>query len=348
MYYPQIDFIKALAIISVIFLHTFGYGAVPEIAILTIFQAVPIFFILMGITTVISFEGQTFPKISDFYTRDYFMKKIYRIIAPFFIIYCIDIAYVAYSRNFSPEWLHYPWLTLIGVLPSGGLGNYFVSILIQFILIAPLMYYLYKKNPSITLTGFFCIGLLFEVLAPLLPIYSLYGNCILRYIFAIGLGFFIADEFINNQYISIRKGNNRYLLLFVPLSIVYLQFFGGIQFPLFRPEWASQNVLSFFYSLVLVIVLIDLLFYLKPSGNVYDSFNTIGKASYHIFLVQMLYFVTGFPLHVDFTVIAPILSPILLILFNLAITISLGLFFYYTDIRFISPYLKKKNPWRSN
>lgn len=90
-YFPQIDFLKALAIISVIILHSLP----RTILILTfsqfhIWQAVPILIILMGITSGISFT-RMYSRYERIKYKAYFTNRIKRIVIPFLIIFIISL-----------------------------------------------------------------------------------------------------------------------------------------------------------------------------------------------------------------------------------------------------------------
>ena len=114
-------------------------------------------------------------------------------------------------------------------------------------------------------------------------------------------------------------------------SAVFLVLYNGSPFPLFRAEWGTQNILSFFYPTLMVILLFNLYSYV-PRIEFRKILEMAGRASYHIFLVQMLYFgfvfscldtaVKTLPLHIAWPIV---------IVTSLGINITLGIIFYWTE-----------------
>lgn len=232
------------------------------------------------------------------------------------------------------------FLNILGFLPVTGPGNYFVTILFQFIIVSPAIYLLYKKSPVIMLLSLFSIDFLFQLIAPHLNIFSeypyLYSGCIFRYFSVIALGFYIHQDLIQDNCINLKK-KNRFILICLPLSIIYLIafFFYYQPFPLFSEMWGFQNIISFFYPLVLTILFLNLKeerFFKKNNGLL-----VIGRSSYHIFLFQILFFGFGFSFVNIFNQINAFvfsnylfnlcIGSILNILFN----VGSGLVFYYAE-----------------
>jgi peptidoglycan/LPS O-acetylase OafA/YrhL len=334
-YILQIDLIKGLAMISVILLHTLPRPIlIQTYSQFHIWQAVPIFFILMGITSGISFSRRGYTRIKQIYSRKYFLRKFERLIVPFLTVFLISLVWGIYHNNF-----YIGWLSLIGKLPVSGPGNYFVSIVLQYIFIFPLIYILYKKSPNLMLITLFSIDFLFQLVAPYLAIFDnvpyLYGACIFRYFSAIALGLYISEDLLTSRHIELLSKKNRFILVGVPISIVYLFMarFTRQPFFLFSEARGFQNVISFFYPLLLVVIMLR--FFPEKTDNVIlNSLATIGKASYHIFLIQILFF--GFGLSFvrfvnwdNLWVIGP-----LAILANIISATILGLIFYFFEKNF--------------
>ena len=112
-------------------------------------------------------------------------------------------------------------------------------------------------------------------------------------------------------------------------------------FFLFSEAWGFQNVISFFYPLLLIVIMLKI-FPEKTDNIVLNSLATIGKASYHIFLIQILFF--GFSLsfvrfvnYDDLCIMGPIA-----ILANVIFTIILGFVFYYFEKSFKVKLIAKK------
>jgi peptidoglycan/LPS O-acetylase OafA/YrhL len=342
IYFPQLDLLKGGAIISVILLHT-----LPRSMLVTIFahfhiwQAVPIFFILLGITLAISFSRREADKIRQVYSKSYLLSRVDRVVIPFIVIFLASLTFGLFKGDFYIGWLY-----ILGRLPVIGNGNYFASILLQYIFISPLIFFFYRKSPRASIATLFLLELLFQLLTPYISVFQqtkyLYSACIFRYLSAIAIGLHISDDLLVKGRIHLLDRKNLFILVGFPISIVYLLMARTTAqpFPLFWNQSNFQNLISFFYPTVLVALIMNWRF--QHFNNWFFKATMIfGKASYHIFLVQILYF--GFGLNfIKFVTIDNYLiwGPLAIIL-NLLINIILGLLFYLAQGR-IEERLKRK------
>ena len=158
-------------------------------------------------------------------------------------------------------------------------------------LIAPLIFYCYQKKPNLTLATLFGIDLCFELIAPMLP-YWIYYISSLRYLAAFALGIYLSAALRTKNAFYKTKG-------FIVLSVLAIASFAYILVfmrqptPFFRPEWETQNLLSFFYPAFIIAIILLIHPLIGGLSNIGRKLNVIGKASYHIFLVQMIYFGVG-------------------------------------------------------
>ena len=327
--YLQIDILKALAIISVIILHTIPSNMVRHpLSAFTIYQAVPIFFILMATNAVMSFKRRNYTALSGVYPN-YLKSRFERIVYPLIILWILSLVMgILLGKD-----IYIGIMTFIGYMPLSGPGNYFISILIQFVLIFPILYRLYNYSPKYTLITGFILSFGFEIVTTQIPIldnsFYWYKACILRYLFLIVLGMWLVNNFDPANLKSLIK--RKAVLTGLIVSIAYMV---GVsifswKFPYFQNPWQPQTVLSFFYPLILCAVGIK---YLPSFTNrIWSSFRLIGKASYHIFLIQMLFFVSGLQL-IYYNLGLHHTGGIMLALAgNIIILIVLGLLFYYTE-----------------
>ncbi|MBI5680673.1 MAG: acyltransferase family protein [Methanobacterium sp.] len=350
-HYLQIDLLKAIAIILVIIIHSingprFNLGYVIPITIFyltatfTLNMAVPIFFILMGRNTGASFKRKGYKTLKSIFTLFYFKKKFIRIIFPLILISLVSIILGILLK----ENLYFGILTFLGRMPFEGVGtgwgNYFVSILIQFIFVFPFLYLLYGKSPKLMLIVAFLINFAFEIIATFFPVFQgnsyEYRASIFRYLFMIALGLWIMDKMDDISIIDFFS-KYKWIAIGVILSFVYLVMRSVYNWyvPYFLPSWQSVNMFSAFYPLIICIL--GFIYLPSESSNKIINFiGTIGKASYHIFLVQIIYFASGF------TIISFIIPPnlyvtyslftiILLIVGDLIFCFSLGLIFFYLE-----------------
>lgn len=330
-YFPIIDVVKGLAIISVILLHTIPvYIDVYTLYLFHIYQAVPMFMFITGITVMITFsKTSAYTTIKDFYNKKYFGKKVTRIVYPFLMIFLASLIYGLWNHDY-----YLGLLSLIGYLPVTGPGNYYITILLEFVIIAPLLAYFYKKYPKLLLICMVLLDFGFQLIAPyigLLNGYSyLYSACILRYFSVIALGMFVTDEFLTNGYVNLKNKKYRLIMLALPISVLYIitGLFVKQPIPLFKPEWGTQNIISYAYTFIITVLLLNLDITRFTDNIIYRFITLIGKASYHIFLVQILFFGSNLTFVNFVTKNNELLMGGPAILLNLITTITLGILFY--------------------
>jgi peptidoglycan/LPS O-acetylase OafA/YrhL len=347
--YPQLDFIKGLAIISVIILHstpekyfTSFYG------IWYIGQAVPIFFIIFGITTSISLNKIANKSFRGILSKKYLIEKAERYYLPFLPLCLLSILFthiIHYSDFSIVTFFTDLFLSLLGKFPPyGGPGDYFVSDLIQLLVIAPVLYFANRKNPAMCLIGSVFINIAFELIAPYFPDYDyMYRRCAIRYLGAVALGLYISEDFLRSGYVSFRKKKYYFIIPLFIFSMVYLLMFNGTATPFFRPEWETQNILSFFYPLTIVIFLLNYYkyFFRIMNKRVIALIQTIGKASYHIFTFQIAYFVYVSPfahglINSGKNLLPVTILELMMIAVALIFTIAVGFLFYRLEQFFLN------------
>ena len=177
----------------------------------------------MGITLAISGskrEDSEYDKIIQLYNRNYILSKLNRVVLPFLFIFFISLLFGIFNKEF-----YFGWLYLVGRLPVIGPGNYFASILLQYILVGPLIYYFYRKTPVATILVLYLIEILFQIIVPHISIFEntkyLYSACIVRYFSAIALGLYLSNFLIKkNMTFSIKK--NWVLVIGLLVSVLYL------------------------------------------------------------------------------------------------------------------------------
>jgi hypothetical protein len=158
---------------------------------------------------------------------------------------------------------------LLGALPANGDGNYFIAIALQFVVLLPALRWLLAKGPWVFLGTCFAIDLSFQVLAGQFALNDyLFKACILRYLFLLALGMLLAS------------GHRFWPLL--PVSFAYLVAVTmGVKFP-FITGWDSQALFAAGYTIALVT--------LGLRFRYPRLLEELGRASWHIFLVQILWF----------------------------------------------------------
>jgi hypothetical protein len=270
---------------------------------------------------------------------------------PFALLSIIEIGlgigiWVFTGKNVLPgkDVLHIGPMLILGVLPISGPGQYFITLLFQFIFVFPLIYYCYKKNPAATVISCFIISLVYELSASYIlgrfGGYDYVTAAIPKYLSAIALGVWISDDF------GLFARRNRFILFGAVLSIVYLFTSDVVAFPyaegsyssivpFFLPVWFTNNFISYFYAALLVLVGIKYL----PATTKNLAVSVLaycGKASYHVFLVQMVYFT--FIRYINDVLAGnvqsvPLAPYVVVLLGNIIICLVCGVVFYRLEYR---------------
>ncbi|MGB3161522.1 MAG: acyltransferase family protein [Carnobacterium sp.] len=279
-YNRTIDVVKGLAILFVIFIHSITNEFILDIGgPFYILQAVPLFLIIAGFNNTMSYERNQADTLTDLYQPILLLKKLNRILLPAVIAYLFQMLIGPFIGKEATIFFY-----LFG---RGGFGGFFISMMIQLIFFLPFFYYLAKKNHHLMLLISFFINLIFELASDIfnLPPF-LYRLFFLRYLFAIALGiwyFYIQED--KKSLMLMRIG----ALASIPYLILVHYFSYEVPFYSFDTSWRGQDPLTFFYPLLLFHLALTYLPKLRWN-RIYEALARLGTQSYHIFIVQMVYF----------------------------------------------------------
>ena len=334
-YFLQIDILKGLAMISIIVIHSLyiHYSTYLNLlALFTISQAVPLFLLIMGINMAHSFKRRGYADLKQIFSKNYVISRFKRLYFPFVITVILSLI-VAFLFN-----KHFYWggLVLIGQIPLAGYGDYFIYLVLQFVVVFPFLYVLYKWNPRVMLVLSFIINLLFD---SMVYIQSLHGynvsyhfSCILGYIFLPALGLWISErlDFHNPRFKTIFDTNKNILILGLIISLGSLIFF--VLFEGLIPQMVPGVFVRLFTSFYPLFLFVVGMKYLPSISNnrIAGFLSLIGKASYHIFLIQIVLFMGGLTFGPGN---GSYLVELIDILSNLVICVSIGLLFFIVEGR---------------
>jgi peptidoglycan/LPS O-acetylase OafA/YrhL len=285
----QIDILKGLAIVGVLAQHAFAsaflYRAWDMIYVV---QAVPIFFVLMGLNASQSLAKVAPITLRRLYTRRYFRERFDRLLVPFLLLWPIAAVVALSFGEF-----HVGPLALVGVYPStGGPGTYFVTILFEFALVFPFLFWCLVRAPLLTAIALIALDTGFNLLAPHVGVFTAssaghyaYDAALTKYAILILAGFWLTRVEVNRTLI----------LRLTPLalaSLIYLlllhqdpQGFNWLINSFSRPT----NFLSAGYAIWLTCL--GLVFLPSETHSIVTRVLAhLGRASYHIFLVQIIWF----------------------------------------------------------
>jgi hypothetical protein len=307
---------------SVIVIHTVpSEFLISSYATLHFWQAVPLFLVIYGVNLSLSYSKSNFTSLKQYYGRN-LLHRCKRVLPAFFITLLVAWIFCLIRGKF-----YFGWLTLIGVFPMGAPGNYFLTIILELLFVAPLLVYFYHKNLTLSLIIFLALDVLFELASP----YILnsgsyyYHTSLFRILVFITLGLYLGRKLVNDQLFDVL--HNRFIQVGVFVSVAYLAafvFWNWIP-PLFTQYKGVLNIWSVFYPFLIVSIVLNLKLERFKNGVIFNLITLIGKASYHIFLIQMLYFGLRYGSYNADGLVKSVLI-------NLFITVGIGIAFYYTEL----------------
>lgn len=290
-HYTQIDIMKGLAILGVVVMHSLYPRVLHAIgAPFWLWQAVPVFMVLLGMNLAMSLSRSDSATLAGVYTRRYWNSRWHRILVPFLIAFGISTVIAAVGYFTQPGYhVNLGGFTLVGQFPAGGPGNYFFTVLLQFVLVGPALWVVYRRWPAATLFGAFLADMGFEYWAKHSGLVAAHpyiqSASIFRFIAVITLGMWLSDGW------SLKSRRNIVVLVGAAASLVYLayNFVTGWTVPFVIYDASTMNFASFFYPALLVMVGMAAL-PASESGAGSHFLARAGRESYHTFLVQMLWF----------------------------------------------------------
>ncbi|MFX1570332.1 MAG: acyltransferase family protein [Promethearchaeota archaeon] len=302
--YFQVDFLKAVMIFLVIFDHMVYWDIKNQIGVILWERiSIPVFLVILGFNMGRSFQKNGANTLRELYSWTYFKKKIMRYIVPFLVLYTAStlIGLIMYNFDFIAMYntQYYPNHGIInlftGIMVFWGPGNWFIPLLLQSIIVVPLLYKAFAKDPSLSLVACFIIEISMQFIAFFFigeitsweeaHILGALMNSVFFYISGIGLGMWFSFDY------RIKSKWNNFMWILFPISLIYMierQFF-GFRFryegnPLFLGDY---HFLIFPYSAFLFLLAMKFLPQ-KSELGISRAITLIGKSTYHILLTQIL------------------------------------------------------------
>lgn len=307
-YYFQLDALKAIAIAFVIMDHSLTWeikGAMGSIFWERL--SIPFFLIVMGFNMAYSFKYSGAATLQELYSWKSFKRKFKRYVIPFAVLYLGSIL-VGMATGL---WTFNEY-TLLGTLPFWGPGNWFIAVLFGSIVVFPVIYWLFKKHPILTVVLCFLGEIVLQAIMYIwlpYPIESALGEFIvsairLNIIFflpAVGLGLWFSKGYdlgekrnwfmylyltvsiiLMVDYVTISPGTYRGVLGALPNSIG--DFFNFVQ------EFIRGDYSLIFYGYAAFLFLVAMMLIPKKATGSFQRFvQRVGRASYHILLFQIFY-----------------------------------------------------------
>lgn len=300
----SIDFFKMLCAIFVIVTHLINDEISRSLySRYWIDLAVPIFLILTGYNYCKSCEKNNIDTFMKWFSWSNLKKKLIRILIPYLFAVLLFSIFQIMTGRLDSSWLDsFIWFRF-------GPGCYYIAILLQILVLFPTLYYLQKRFGIIISLLFIILQFVFEYYANLTWMAeSIYQLIAFRYTI-----FLIAGMNLDYFMSKIKP----YILFIV--FIIGAFYIHKVNYTSFSPVifrlWIHSSMPTIFYCLPLVVMGIKLDAYIKES-LISKAITTIGKASYHIFLTQMIYFNIG----ISYNLIR-----------DVPLCIIIGVLFYYVE-----------------
>jgi peptidoglycan/LPS O-acetylase OafA/YrhL len=278
----RIDVLKGVAIVAVIVLHGLPDAArYDSLSALHYWQAVPVFLFLMGFNGAGSFLRSGARDLRALYGRGYWRRRALRLGVPIGIAWLASLVLGAIAGK-----LEIGPLLLAGVFPMSGPGNYFITLTVEFTVLAPLLFVLVRRAPWATLAVVFALELAYELAYGAWDphgsgINYLYNSGIPRYATICTLGMLVALR------PALPKPTDLPLVLAALVGGAYLVYFGLRRGDVdaFVSYSGPSNALSSGYPVWLALLGLAVL----PATRLAFAAR-LGRASFHVFLAQMLWF----------------------------------------------------------
>lgn len=312
-----LDYLKAICVIMVIITHYEWEDKGSPFFTMVINMAVPVFMIISGYNFAMSNRKKTGGNLRKMYAWEMIKPKLIRFLVPFFTVCIIEIIILMIEdKHINP-----PRIFLLGAY---GPGSYYVPIMIQLLVIFPIIYKLVEKNAKIGIALSGAANLLFEIGVKVFDMDKYYYRLSIgRYLLLISFGCYL--------YLHPEHRVKKYQLISMFLiGMAYIVAVFGFDWDMVLFDyWKTTAMPIAFYIFPIVILLFRKFYYIKLPGMIGNTLTWIGQASYHIFLVQMVYYhfeLGGKIMDSAWYIALP---------FNILVTVTAGLAFYEADCRFI-------------
>ena len=282
-----LDFIKGIFIIFVIALHFPFSGDVAHRFLFPFWVefAVPGFLFISGYVYALSYEKKAFSKLEDMYAPKDLLIKCLRFIIPFTIVFIAEQILFRVFGIYTVGIVEYGLRALFFDYLRGGIGmgSYYFPLMIQFIFIFPLIYAYVKRKGIKAVINIFIINIAYEVLKLAFGMSeSEYRLLICRYLFIIAFGCYAC--------IGKKEEQGRLYRGFIEgifaLGVFFVLLFSYTSYePKLFTFWSTTSAPTTLYIAPIMFIIVKML---KVK---FSPLELVGKASFDVFLVQMVYFV---------------------------------------------------------
>ena len=277
--------------------------------------AVPIFMLVTGYLLTSSVSKLDKP-IKKWYTKDNLILRIIRFYLPFIPVFIVGLVYKIIVKDYD-----YTALEVIARFILGGFkpGSYYITVLAEMVLIFPVIYLVVKRFKAIGVGAIVLLNLIYDALCTFLGMNDiLYKFLVFRFIAHIALG-------VYGRLTDFKKDKAfNFIALVIGLGYVVICIYSGLHNPHMFFQWrdAAFPVAIFMYVPVMWFINVTKDMHYTDS-KLSKATVTFANATYHIFLIQLLYYTTfGFEFN-EWVYNVAITMPL-----NLIICIPFGIWYY--------------------
>lgn len=305
-----VDALKGVCILLVCFTH-FSWTSTERTTFLFpwwVDMAVPVFMVLSGYVYEKAVLNKKMYSLTQVYTPDVLLKKIIRFSIPVLIVYAATLALDKKTYG------QIPYGIFMTFLQGGrGPGSYYYPVMIQTVFVLPVIETIIRKHEEKGLLLCLVANIIYEVLhiAYYIPVES-YRLLMFRYIFVLASGCFIARGRPVKPYIPVS-------MFCVGVAFLCAHLYGGYQ-PLFITHWTGTSFVAAMYIIPIAWLT------LRTYKVRFPLLELVGKASYNIYLTQMLYYYT-----ISNSLFQNIGSRKIQLLVSMLICVCSGILFYYAE-----------------
>lgn len=299
-----VDYIKAVSIIAIIITH---YNFSEDARILFVFP----FFIDLAMPCLMIVTGYNAGSREGAFTYKNSRKYFTRLFPAWLIAMFVEIYLFRCWKSMS---INNIYQTLI-VRQDYGQGSYFPWIYLKIMVLLPIIDVIIRKFKRLGLAGLIILNLLFEVFVSATDMDPVtYRLASMRY-----LGFVAVGLYYGRFKCSVKKKS---LVLGAVIGGIIVCFLNYHEPLLLFKQWRSTSLPIMLFAFVLVYVVIE-------NWRLRSRFiEIVARSTFHIFLVQMIYY------RFYYQYVANLIEPAAIrIIINLVICISLGVAFWGLDKR---------------
>lgn len=274
-----LDFYKGICILFVIVTH---YDWTNQQRMIFFFpfwieMAVPVFMVITGYVIAMSYQKHGYSLRNLYHSREILSRWV-RFVVPFVPVFIIEFYMAIVLRQ---ETVSILGAVKIFVCGGYGPGSYYFPIMLQTVVIIPIVWKVIKKYRTVGIIGCFGVNVFFEIgktIVNMSP--AVYRLCVLRYLFILAYG----------VYLYYRKDSEWRLGYWIVggIGAAYIALFQYTAAePLITNQWTTTSVFGVFFIIPIMKCL------MKPNRLKNRLLEELGKASYNILLVQIIWYWAG-------------------------------------------------------